>query len=712
MSPSSDKEKNVKINVESVKLSTIWIVNVFFKKYHTEDAPDMMESFSQKYDSLLLQYEQEDVTDLSNLYRLISEFMPALASVIQPGMEFDGMCSAMVDMFNVTLAGVKRRMENKIRRPKDGPVLPGSDKSINIKYFCTVCEQSFEIPEDMKEKLLNSSEKMEMPKHHEKEMEIRIIDSAKVSPDGKIKADSEVIKSASELMGHSKPKVNTFTADMKKLGNIFPDHPLLDEDDIGEYLQVLSVGIDIGSSTSHLVFSSLTLRRERSFLNMSNRFHLINRKLIYEGTIIDTPLINRYTIDIDAVVEFCEKEYKKAGIEPEMVDTGAVIVTGETAKKQNAAEIVRRLSSETGKFVSASAGPNFESLLGAMGSGVVDLSRKNESTIMNVDVGGGTSNLAIASKGNVLSTSCINVGGRLLGIDKNFKIWRIDEPSKFLMKELNMNYQLGDIIPEEDVRTIAQEYAKALVEVMRSQATSHIAKELMMTDDLDFSIPIDEFSFSGGVAEMIYSENKAYNDIGTYLADEIKVLAEDYKLHIIEPENKIRATVIGAGSFSLSVSGSTCYFDKSILFPLENIPVINVNIQKENFSPENLEKEVNRAFKRFDMQEGKDLVALYFKDPIHRSAYYLLEFAKAIEKALPNSIVKNMMIILIFDQDMGGSVGIALRRETSIQNNLICMDELDLEEGDWIDIGAPLYSGQAFPVTVKSLVFNKNKNAS
>ncbi|MHA1347532.1 MAG: ethanolamine ammonia-lyase reactivating factor EutA [Candidatus Heimdallarchaeaceae archaeon] len=712
MSQSSDKEKDIKINLESVKSATIWMVNVFFKKYHTEDEPDMMDSFSQKYDSLLQQHEQEDFSDLSRLYRLISEFKPALASVLQPGAEFEGMCNVMADMFDVTLAGIKRRLENKIRRPKDGPVLPGSDKSINIKYFCSECDQSFEIPDDMKEKLLNSSEKMEIPKHHEKEMEIRIISSTKNSHDGKIKADSDTIKSARELMGHSESKMNDVTSDMKKLANIFSDHPILDKDDIGEYLQVLSVGIDVGSSTSHLVFSSLTLRRERSFLNMSNRFHLINRNIIYEGTIIDTPLIDRYTIDIDAVVEFCEEEYRKAGIEPSMVDTGAVIVTGETAKKQNAAEIVRRLSSETGKFVSASAGPNFESLLGAMGSGVVDLSRKNESTIMNVDVGGGTSNLAIASNGNVHSTSCINVGGRLLGIDENFKIWRIDEPSEFLMKELNMSYQIGDIIPEEDVRMIAHEYAKALVEAMIGQASSNIAKELMMTDDLDFTIPIDEYSFSGGVAEMIYGESNAYNDIGTYLAKEIRDLMEDLNLHIIEPENKIRATVIGAGSFSLSVSGSTCYFDKSILFPLENIPVINVNIRKENFSHENLKKEVNLAFKRFDMKEGEDLVALYFKDPIHRSAFYLLEFAKAIEKALPNSISNNMMTILIFDQDMGGSVGIALRRETAIQNNLICMDELDLEEGDWIDIGAPLYSGQAFPVTVKSLVFNKNKNVS
>ena len=247
---------------------------------------------------------------------------------------------------------------------------------------------------------------------------------------------------------------------------------------------------------------------------------------------------------------------------------------------------------------------------------------------------------------------------------------------------------------------------------MKGPVKSKIAKKLMMTDDLDFSIPIDGYSISGGVAEFIYGENLAFDDIGKYLAEEIQSLMKKNKLLILEPENKIRATVIGAGSFSLSVSGSTCYFDKTIMFPLENIPVLNVNIRKENFSSEKLKKEVKGAFKRFDMQEGNNLVALYFKDPIYRNNFYLSDFAEAIEKALPNSIKNNKMVILIFDQDMGGSVGIALRRETAIQNNLICMDELELEEGDWIDIGAPLYSGQAFPVTVKSLVFNKNKISS
>jgi ethanolamine utilization protein EutA len=444
-------------------------------------------------------------------------------------------------------------------------------------------------------------------------------------------------------------------------------------------------------------------------MNLSNRFHLINRKLIYEGNIIDTPLLDRFTIDIDSVVKFFEEEYEKAGIITEMVDTGAVIVTGETAKKQNAEEIVSRLSSSSGKFVSAAAGPNFESLLGAMGSGIVDQTSEEDNTIMNIDVGGGTSNIAIASKGQVTSTSCINVGGRLLGIDKEFKIWRIDQPTEFVFEELGLDYKVGDTITEEEVRLVANEYAKALIEVMMGPAQSKTAKYLMMTDDLDFSISIDGYSFSGGVAEFIYGTENTYDDIGIYLAEEIQSLMKEHNLPILEPKNKIRATVIGAGSFSLSVSGSTCYFDKSILFPLDNIPVINVNVRKENYSPEKLRKEIDNAFRRFDMKEGEDLVALYFKDPIYRNNFYLSDFAKAIEKALPNSVANNKMVVLIFDQDMGGSLGIALRRDTALQVNLICIDELELEEGDWIDIGAPLYSGQAFPVTVKSLVFNKIK---
>jgi ethanolamine utilization protein EutA len=344
-----------------------------------------------------------------------------------------------------------------------------------------------------------------------------------------------------------------------------------------------------------------------------------------------------------------------------------------------------------------------------MGSGIVDRSRENRRTIMNVDIGGGTSNLAIVSNGTVLSTACINVGGRLLGIDKDFKIWRIDEPTVFLMRELGLDYQLGDTIPEYDVKKIAGEYAKALLEVMRGPAESRIASELMMTDDLDFSISANQFSFSGGIAEIYYGDKETYDDIGRYLAEAIKSLVNEIGIQVIEPENKIRATVIGAGAFTLSVSGSTCYFDNSIEFPITNVPVLPINVTTGNYRPGRVEEEVARAFTKYDLEEGEEIVALYFKDSLYRSYSWLQEFVKAIENALPKTIARKMVVILLFETDIGKMVGLAIRRETSIQHNLLSLDELTLEEGDWIDIGAPMSSGQVFPVTVKSLVFNQNK---
>ncbi len=693
-----DNEKRIaefKIpSIDSLKWGIIQTIKVYLMKISPNEAETLVETFTKKYESLLQAHDQEYKTDLSRFYRLVMEFKPALASVMQPGKEFDEICDIAVMQFNVTLDRIRRQInEEKGSIQQKGPVLPGSNPKINLKYFCTVCKQEFEIPPDVKTKLLNSSEKMELPKHHDREMEIRIKRPPKEEPIMKSESEEKKIEiySAELLMGHLD------SAESKV-----------------EYLNILSVGIDVGSSTSHLVFSRLTLRRETSLFNMSNRFILVNRELIYEGNIILTPLIDRYTIDIEAIIKFCEEEYEKAGITPEMVDTGAVIVTGETAKKQNAAEIVRRLSSKSGKFVSASTGPNFESLLGAMGSGIVDLSREKQNTILNVDIGGGTSNLAISSRGNVLSTSCINVGGRLLGIDENFKIWRIDEPSEVVMKELNMNYMIGNIIPEEDVKTIAQEYAKALIEVMKGPATSNIAKKLILAEDLDFSIPIDAVSFSGGVAEMIFDKNdgKTYNDIGMYLAEEIMNLVSELNVPLIEPEYKIRATVIGAGAFSLSVSGSTCYYDENIKLPLENVPVVPVNMDMKEFSgnPKILKTEIDQALNNFDMKEGEDIYALYFKDLLNRRD--LSVFAREIESALPNSAANEKMILIILRFDGGKILGITLKRETSIKNNIFCLDELELEAGDWIDIGAPLSSGEAFPITIKSLVFNKGDDSS
>ncbi|UCH03481.1 MAG: ethanolamine ammonia-lyase reactivating factor EutA [Candidatus Thorarchaeota archaeon] len=674
---------------ENMKSHVIRVVKDFFETHFSEDSEVLSKSFKQNYDTLLQQDGHDATSEVEGIRRLIVSFKPALSSVLEPCQEYDTLLTMVLWMFKAPWEGAHRRRKKPSPR-RDGPVMPGSDQSMDISFLCTVCGEEVDVPHDRKMQILNSEDEVELPTHCGHDVKIRISKKQEEPKDDEVDEDEPIVP-VELLMGH------------------------LPADNV-EYMKVLSVGIDIGSSTSHLIFSRLTLKREKSLFNITNRFNLVNREIIYESSIIFTPLIDRYNIDVESVIEFCEEEYKKAGITPEMVETGAVIVTGETAKKQNAAEIVSRLSSESGRFVSAAAGPNLESLLSAMGSGIVDQTLHSQRSILHVDVGGGTSNLAIISNGQVRSTSCINVGGRLLGIDKDLKIWRIDGPAQFIMNELGITYQIGDTILEKDARDIARELAKALVEVMQGEAKSIIAKELMMTDDLDFLIPVDEYSFSGGVSEMYFGSDADFDDIGAMLADEIRALVEDQGLNVVEPPNKIRATVIGAGAFSLSVSGSTTFFDESIELPVTNVPVLPVDLGGEEFTPEKLVDRIRRSFTTFDMVEGADLVALYFKDLVVSRAYigdeWLPPFAKAIEEALPNSVSKKKLIILIFGYDVAKRLGLAIRDETSIKSNILVLDELQLEAGDWIDIGIPLKETQAFPVTVKSLVFNENKEYS
>jgi ethanolamine utilization protein EutA len=471
-------------------------------------------------------------------------------------------------------------------------------------------------------------------------------------------------------------------------------------------IEILSVGVDVGSSTSHLVFSNLLLKRDER--SVSRRFNIEQRNILYEGRIINTPLLDDDTIDIDKLTDFFKEEYNRAGIDPADIQTGAVILTGESAKKQNARQIAESLSNDAGKFVAATAGPNFESLIAALGSGATARSKLHRNTILSCDIGGGTANMAISINGQTISTSCIAVGGRLLGVNADGKIWRLNEPARKVMQHLGLDYRIGDQISKADLEKIAATFAEILFEVIRGPAKSFLAKQLMLTDDLNFPNRIDEYAFSGGVAELMYGQMGHYDDIGQILAAKMNSLIPALPSPVIEPKSKIRATVIGAGAYSLSISGSSGFMDHKISFPIRNVPVIRVDIDSAKLSFEHIISQINAAFQRFDLDEGADIFALYFKDPVRASYPQLELFAKSIEAALPRTIHNRLPIILIFETDIACSVGSVMRRETDLKTNLLSLDELTLKEGDWIDIGEPLIAGQVFPVTVKSLVFHSN----
>src|SRR5246500_5550189 len=166
---------------------------------------------------------------------------------------------------------------------------------------------------------------------------------------------------------------------------------LADEDQIC----VLSVGVDIGSSTSHLVFSRIVLER------LDSRYVVTIRETFYQSDILLTPYAAEEEIDATALGAFIERQYQDAKVDPDEIDTGALILTGVAVRRRNARKIGELFPPQAGKMVAVSAGDNLETVMAAYGSGAASASIRDKAVIMNVDVGGGTSKIAVCRDGKV-----------------------------------------------------------------------------------------------------------------------------------------------------------------------------------------------------------------------------------------------------------------------------------------------------------------------
>jgi len=470
-------------------------------------------------------------------------------------------------------------------------------------------------------------------------------------------------------------------------------------------LILTSAGIDVGTTTSHLIFSKLKL--EKVYTPRGIKFEVTERDILYKSEIILTPLTDAQTIDYLKLVEFLKREYETANMSIDDIDTGAVIITGESAKKENAEELVKALAHKAGKFVCAATGPNFESVISAMGSGAVQYSKDSKKSVINIDIGGGTSNIAIVKHGEIVEAACVNVGGRLIAFDNDNKITRIEAPIRNLESKLGVEFDYGLQVNNEQKRIMAKILAESLFEVIQQKIESPIAKSLLMTNELDYTEKIDEIIFSGGVAEYIYDKtDKEYGDLGKLLGEEIRLIIKEEQMKMHEPIELIRATVIGAGQYTLQVSGVTTHISDSAILPIHNIPVLEPKISNKEINEENIKKAIQKSFEMFDVREGEEIVALSFKGAIGGSYAGLTTFAKGVVSAIPNTILKEKPIIMVFDRDIGNSVGNVMKRETEAKQNIISVDEINVQEGDFIDVDKPKAGGQVVPVVVKSLVFS------
>jgi ethanolamine utilization protein EutA len=473
---------------------------------------------------------------------------------------------------------------------------------------------------------------------------------------------------------------------------------LVDEDEIC----VLSVGVDIGSSTSHLVFSRIVLER------LDSRYVVISRETFYESDILLTPYSAEETIDADALGAFIEQQYRDAKVDPDEIDTGALILTGVAVRRRNARKIGELFARQAGKMVAVSAGDNLETVMAAYGSGAVAQSIRDKATVMNVDIGGGTSKIAVCTDGKVVDLTAVDVGARLVCTDDTGRIVRLEEAGRRFGADLGLDLALGQPLAPEAARALAAAMADRLFEALSSGSPAAGGSGLLRLDPLSYRGTIDQITFSGGVAEYIYGrEAEAFGDLGALLAQEIRTRVAAWGPKIERSNEGIRATVIGASQYTTQVSGSTIYVSPLEGLPLRNVPVIapGFALDAEVIDSDSVAAAVKAVLRRLDLDAGLTPVAVFV--PWRGSATFqrLDAFCRGVVGGLSGVLANNHPLVLAGDGDVGGLLGIHLREEMQISNAIVSVDGLELKEFDYIDIGAMLPSSGAVPVVIKSLIF-------
>ncbi|HEX4410796.1 MAG TPA: ethanolamine ammonia-lyase reactivating factor EutA [Xanthobacteraceae bacterium] len=467
-------------------------------------------------------------------------------------------------------------------------------------------------------------------------------------------------------------------------------------------LCVLSVGVDIGSSTSHLVFSRIVLER------LDARYVVTERESFYQSDILLTPYASEDEIDAVALGAFIERQYKDGKIDPDEIDTGALILTGVAVRRSNAQRIGELFARQAGRLVAVSAGDSLEAVMAAYGSGAVARSIRNRAPVMNVDVGGGTAKIAICAEGKVTDVTAVDIGARLIVLDNDRRIIRLEEAGRSFGAELGLELKPGTILSENDATAIATRMADCLFDAMRGKTPRAGGAALLRLDPVQANDAISDVSFSGGVSEYLYGgEAKAYGDLGPQLAAQLRTRLHDFGAELARPDARIRATVIGASQYTMQVSGSTIFVSPLTMLPLRNIPVIApaLPLDGDVIDAGALANAIKGALKRLDLGGGESPVAVFVSWRGSATFRRLDDFCKGVADGLRAVLAHGHPIVLVGDGDVGGLIGIHYREEMKIGNPIVSIDGLELKEFDYIDIGTILDTSGAVPVVIKSLVF-------
>lgn len=482
------------------------------------------------------------------------------------------------------------------------------------------------------------------------------------------------------------------------------DHPLWQRENV----TLVSVGIDIGSAGTQILFSRLHLKRQS--VDLSSRYLVVSRETWYESPVSLTPYEDETHIDARALGEIVDDAYATAHIHPDDIDTGVVILTGEALRRANSERIGQILSEKCGELVCVAAGHHMEAMLAAHGSGAVEAAHDRHERVINVDIGGGTTKLSIIDQGRVLETAALHIGGRLIAVDTDFVVRRLEPAGILHARRAGLQLKLGDKVTPEQLDAVAESMTDDLISALVDPEPAASIMDLYLTDPVSGFQDINSVVFSGGVAEFIYDrEQRDFGDLGIRLGKAIRQRLQSGKLpwQLIEDSQGIRATVLGASEYSTQLSGNTGYIsDPASLLPRRNLQVVHTPFEfADSFEGAALAAAIHDNLVNFDLVGTDADIVLAFHWQGHPDYQRVRALAEGIREGIAERIDRGMPVFVILDADIAMNLGTVLQEDLSISNDMMVIDGVALWNFDFIDLGRMREPSNTVPVMIKSLVF-------
>lgn len=473
---------------------------------------------------------------------------------------------------------------------------------------------------------------------------------------------------------------------------------------------ILSVGIDVGTSTTQVVFSKLQMDNAGGYFSVP-RVAIVDKEVVYKSEVYMTPLKTDVLIDTDALRNIVAAEFRKAGYRPEDTDSGAVIITGESARKENSDAVLKSLSDFAGDFVVSAAGPDMESLIAGKGSGAWQYSMDHHCRVANLDIGGGTTNVVLFEDGETLARGCLDIGGRLICMNPQGIITKVSPAAAVMAQAAGVSVSVGDRCDELKLTAVTRQMAAALNAYLGvgTKDIDAILRQIKTPGSSDFPRPekVQAVFFSGGVADLIYHESAdtwAYGDIGVLLGRAIRESRLFTDFQKMEPGETIRATVVGAGTYTTTISGSTITYSDDI-FPLKNIPVIKLDeeLQEACFAGET--EPVIRRIQWVLGQNDEEHFILAMPGKRNPGYTEMKRAAASIRQIMDRVQPPGEPILLVIESDIAKAMGQMIRQQPDLKRQVVAIDSIHVEDGEYVDMGKPMMNGMVIPVVVKTLIF-------